>query len=169
MLAATDLQINAGVDSGTAVTTLANSTAGLPIDLGTNTAGKNGLAQGELEMKLAESPEFYWSKIERQIERGEQAEQVQSKPKFASLAALRRLLAPAAGVALVAFLTVYTFKVNDGVDDSTHPLAVVENLSEHTGAYSFRSQSEKMFVVWLYDRSDETLAEPDSADEQVDQ
>jgi len=47
---------------------------------------------------------------------------------------------------------------------------VVENLSEHTGAYSFRSQAENMFVVWVYDRSEE--ASGDSAepiDEQVDQ
>ena len=51
-------------------------------------------------------------------------------------------------------------------DDSRHHLAVVENLSEHTGAYSFRSQSEKMFVVWLYDRSEEKDAEAEPADAQ---
>ncbi|HET6883588.1 MAG TPA: hypothetical protein VFI31_25775, partial [Pirellulales bacterium] len=47
-LAATDLQINAAVSSGTARTILANSTAGQQIDVGTNTVGKIGLTQAEL-------------------------------------------------------------------------------------------------------------------------
>src|SRR5262249_51214971 len=47
-LAATDLNLAGTVNSGAAVTTLANSVAGTPIDLGTNTAGSIGLTQGEL-------------------------------------------------------------------------------------------------------------------------
>src|SRR5262249_19553235 len=47
-LAATDLQINGAVNSGMARTILTTSTAGLQIDLGTNTAGKLGLTQAEL-------------------------------------------------------------------------------------------------------------------------
>jgi len=63
------------------------------------------------------------------------------------LAAWRRLLAPLAGVALITFLTVYTFRMYEGMEDSSRHPEVVENLSEHTGAYSFRSQSQNMFVV----------------------
>jgi hypothetical protein len=79
-------------------------------------------------------------------------------------------MAPLAGAALVTFLTVYSFRLYDGADNAKRHPAIVENLSEHTGAYSFRSQSENMFVVWVYDRSAESsgdAAEPD--DEQVDQ
>jgi hypothetical protein len=47
-LEATDLQLNGTVSSGTARTTLANSTAGRQIDVGTNTAGEIGLTQAEL-------------------------------------------------------------------------------------------------------------------------
>ncbi|HTK76825.1 MAG TPA: hypothetical protein VL371_16280, partial [Gemmataceae bacterium] len=47
-LAALDMNIAGTVDSGTARTTLANSTAGRPIDLGTNAAGSIGLTQAEL-------------------------------------------------------------------------------------------------------------------------
>jgi hypothetical protein len=47
-LAGTDLQINGTVNSGTAVTTLANSVVGGTIDVGTNTAGKVGLTLSEL-------------------------------------------------------------------------------------------------------------------------
>src|SRR5438874_8769791 len=121
----------------------------------------------ELEVKVPETREFYWSKIEQGILRAEQV--VQPRPVPAFLVAWRRFLAPLAGVALVAFLTVYSFKMYEGGEDSRPHLAAVENLSEHTGAYSFRSQSEKMFVVWLYDRSEEADTESDPADEQVDQ
>jgi autotransporter-associated beta strand protein len=47
-LAGRDLNLAGTVNSGTGRTTLANSTAGLPIDLGTNTAGSIGLTQGEV-------------------------------------------------------------------------------------------------------------------------
>jgi hypothetical protein len=47
-LAGTDLQLNGMVSSGTARTILANSTVGRQIDIGTNTAGKIGLTQSEL-------------------------------------------------------------------------------------------------------------------------
>jgi hypothetical protein len=47
-LSATDLQITAPVNSGTARTILENSTIGRAIDLGTNTSGTLGLAQSEL-------------------------------------------------------------------------------------------------------------------------
>jgi len=130
------------------------------------TMAKTALAAGEPEVKLPESREFYWSKIQRQIQT---VEMPQSRPVPAFLVAWRRLLAPLAGVALILFLTVFSFQMYDAGEDSRHHLAVVENLSEHTGAYSFRSQSEKMFVVWVYDRSEETDAESDPAEDQVDQ
>ena len=41
-------------------------------------------------------------------------------------------------------------------------------IGDQTGAYSFRSQSEKMFVVWLYDRSEETDGESEPADDQIE-
>lgn len=127
---------------------------------------KTALHGGELEMQLPETPEFYWSKIEREILRPQPA---QSKPVVGFLTAWRRLLAPLAGAALVTFLTVYTFRMYDGTEDPQHHPAVVENLSEHTGAYSFRSQSEKMFVVWVYNRSEEATAEAEPADDMIEQ
>src|SRR5882724_10388827 len=126
---------------------------------------KTAMAGAEPELKVPETPEFYWSKIQREIERTD-AVQPRLAPRF--LLAWRRIMAPLAGAALVMFLTVYSFRLYDGAQSAKRHPAVVENLSEHTGAYSFRSQSENMFVVWVYDRSGETsgdTAEPD--DEQV--
>jgi hypothetical protein len=48
-----------------------------------------------------------------------------------------------------------------GADESARHLAEVENLSEHTGAYSFRSHAENMFVVWVYDQNQEAPPEPE--------
>jgi hypothetical protein len=124
---------------------------------------KTALAGNEPEAKLPESHEFYWSKIQPEIQRLEQA---QPQPVPSWLAAWRRMLAPVAGMALIAFLTVYSFRTYDALDDPRRHPAVVENLSEHTGAYSFRSQSQNMFVVWVYDRSQEAAPEPDPADDE---
>jgi len=126
---------------------------------------KTALAGNEPEAKLPESHEFYWSKIQREIQRLEQA-QPQPQPTPSWLAAWRRMLAPVAGMALIVFLTVYSFRSYDGLDDARRHPAVVENLSEHTGAYSFRSQSQNMFVVWVYDRSQEATPEPDPDDDE---
>jgi hypothetical protein len=52
-LAALDFTVAGAVSSGTGRTTLANSTAGRQFDLGTNTAGKIGLTQAELNSVTA--------------------------------------------------------------------------------------------------------------------
>jgi len=53
-------------------------------------------------------------------------------------------------------------------DASNHHLAEIENLSEHAGSLSFRSQSENMFVVWVYKKDQQPQeAEPDFSDDTV--
>src|SRR3954464_4683574 len=83
---------------------------------------KTALAGNQSELKLPETPEFFWSKIEREIQRVGQT-QPKASPRF--LVAWRRLLAPLAGVALVTFLTIYTFRMYDDIDDSRRHPAVV--------------------------------------------
>jgi hypothetical protein len=48
------------------------------------------------------------------------------------------------------------------MNGSAKHLAEIVNLSDETGSYSFRSQSENMFVVWVYDRDQEKtdISEP---------
>src|SRR2546427_201539 len=58
---------------------------------------KSAMAGGEPELTLPESREFYWSKIQREIGRAEQA-QVPFRPLPGWIAAWRRLLAPMAGM-----------------------------------------------------------------------
>ena len=118
------------------------------------------LAGNEPEVTVPESREFYWSQIEREIARAEQAP-ASAGPGF--LLAWRKHFAPLVGVALVVFLAVgvvqhYDLSLFDG---NTQLENEVENNSEFTSSFSFRSHPEKMFVVWVQDKSDETVSEVD--------
>lgn len=124
------------------------------------------LAGNEPVAKLAESREFYWSKIERAIERaGAEAPEREALPW---LIALRRLLVPVSGFALVAFLTVTSigvFNRNPGagsVDDPNRYLVQEENLSTHVDTVSYKAKSENMFVVYIVNKHD--AADDDDAD-----
>src|SRR6185503_152145 len=109
------------------------------------------LRENEPQVALAESREFYWSKIAREIERAH-PEPVQ--PLMAFWLSLRRIMVPVAGVALVLFLGIASLKINTATDPLAH-LAEVESLSEHMSSFSFRSQSHNMFVVWLHENGDQ--------------
>ena len=77
-------------------------------------------------------------------------------------------MAPISGLALIAFLSVLSLNVfhPQSVDDGANFLVEVENLSEDIGSISYRSQSENMFVVYLYKKDQE--AENDAMAEPVD-
>jgi len=134
---------------------------GLLRELQTTTAV---LRQNEPQLAVPESREFYWSKIERAIE---QTEREPVRPLVAFWFSLRRVLVPAAGLALVLFLAIASFKVNTTSDPLSH-LAEVESLSEHVSSFSFRSHSHNMFVVWLHENTEQQASadmEPEFDDE----
>ena len=116
------------------------------------------LAGNELEVKLPESREFHWSKIERGIERAG-VEAGEREPGL-WLAAFRRFLVPATGFALVAFLTVTSlgvFNRGDGSSASDDPgryIVQEENLSKEVDIVSYKSKSENMFVVYVTNRDE---------------
>jgi len=116
------------------------------------------LRDNEPQIVVPESREFYWSKIERAIE---QAQPEPIHPLFAFWFSLRRVLVPAAGLALVLFLAIASFKVNT-VNDPLNHLAEVESLSEHVSSFSFRSHSQNMFVVWLHENTEQQQASADA-------
>lgn len=132
------------------------------------------LAGDEPEVKLAESREFYWSKIERAIERAEAGTpERESLPWFA---ALRRYLAPMTGFALVAFITVASIGVfNRDQSGMSGDLQLIEeqNLSQHVDTVSYKAKSENMFVVYIVNKhetdDDDDAAEADwEFDEEMD-
>ena len=122
------------------------------------------LAGHEPELKLPETREFYWSKIQRQIEAAVLAREA-AQPRF--WLAWRRYLAPVSAVAAMAVLALFSTKFLT-MEEADRHLAEIENLSEHSSSLSFRSQSENMFVVWVYNKDQQSEeAEPDFADETV--
>jgi anti-sigma factor RsiW len=126
---------------------------------------KTALQGNELDRPLPESREFHWSKIRREIERLEGV----PAPSLASFwRAWRRLLIPL-GAAAVLVMAVAAMKYYDWtpLDMARRHLAEVENHSEHTSSFSFRSHAENLFVVWVSDNTQEEAeeeVEPDMTD-----
>jgi len=126
------------------------------------------LKGNEPAVVLPETREFYWNKIQREIERQEVAPATGARLPF--WVAWRRYFAPFAGVATVTMLVIFAMRFDGpGLGDGPNGhLAEIENLSEHSSSLSFRSQKENMFVVWVYNKdqkNDET--DLDSMDDTI--
>jgi anti-sigma factor RsiW len=108
------------------------------------------LAGNELERKLPEPPEFYWSKIRRQIERLEST-QTDGLAEPTPSRWWTRFLAPAGVLAALAvFVAVALLNPEGGgsflaLDDSHD----IETPLEETSSFSFRSEAAAMTVVWV--------------------
>jgi len=127
-----------------------------------------GFLQGnETALKVPDSPEFYWSKIRREIERLDAAEPATSTPSF--WAAFRRFMVPASGLALVMVVAILSVKyfAPTSIENQIDQMVEVENLSEEMSSMSFRSQTDNMFVVYLYSK-DQGKAEDESQFDPLD-
>jgi len=121
---------------------------------------RQALKGSEIVVQLPESREFYWSKIEREIERLEKPQRVEQKRPF--IFRLQRILVPVTGALAVAVFLGITLFGNSGT-----ALGETELATEDMGAITFRSESEGMTTVWLYDRGDSELSDepaPDSVE-----
>ena len=111
---------------------------------------KSLLAGNELERKTPESREFYWSKIQRQIERAEST-QADGLAEPATPRWWTRFLAPAGALAALAVFVAVALRNPEsggsflGLDDSHE----IETPLEETSSFSFRSEAAAMTVVWV--------------------
>jgi anti-sigma factor RsiW len=119
---------------------------------------RQALKNFEPELKLPESREFYWSKIEREIER---LQLVEAPVEAVSLfKRLRRIFIPVGAMAalvLAGVLAVHQFS------GGAHPIAVNAILAD-AGAFTYRDQAEGMTVVWLSYPAENKLANAASGD-----
>jgi len=101
---------------------------------------RQALVGSEIGITLPESREFFWSKVEREILRQENAQpQVRSTP---FLARWRRLLIPAgalSALALAAFITL----------SGGSPVSTVETAIADPGAFTYHDFSTGTTLVWF--------------------
>jgi anti-sigma factor RsiW len=103
------------------------------------------LKENEPEWRLPESREFFWGKIEREISRLESPQTRSTLPWW--LAFVRRHIASISGVGVAAALALTAALQMQWV--SPNLLEEIENPLGDTSSFSFRSESQKMTVVWI--------------------
>ncbi len=112
---------------------------------------KQALSGNELEVKLPEGRDFYWSKIAREIASQERTEApVPSAPWWRWTF---KYFAPVAGLAAVCLLLIVPGKKEDAGEANS--AAVIENLSPDMVTSTFHSQSDGLKVIWLSEKTDE--------------
>jgi len=118
---------------------------------------RDTLAGFEAEVRLPESREFFWSKVQRDIQRLEAP-----APKASSvplLTLLRRFLVPASAVAAV---LIAGLMLNRPADLSGHTTAAeIETALADSGAFIYRDYSAGTTLVWLSYPADNEVAEND--------
>ncbi|HMJ88161.1 MAG TPA: hypothetical protein VK530_00010 [Candidatus Acidoferrum sp.] len=120
------------------------------------------LKGNEIEWRLPESREFFWSKIERDIQRCESAPAVSSTPWWIAFA--RRHLAAVSGFGVAtALLLVAAFQMN--IVPSNDLFEEIENPLGESSAFSFRSESQGMTMVWISNPSSSADEEIETADD----
>ncbi len=102
------------------------------------------LTANEPEFRLPESREFYWSKIEREIERLEVAPARTATPAW--LLFLRRNLRAVSGTAVAAALVMFAAVQMNLTGDLFEE---IDNPLDDTSSFSFRSESQQMTLVWI--------------------
>jgi anti-sigma factor RsiW len=129
-------------------------------------AVKSALAGNEMAVPVPETREFYWSKIERQIQRETRRPRPVQSPRQS---AWRRWLSPLAGFAGLACMLLLAVKpfAPPAFDE-------ISSTGEGMEAVTFHDQSAGMTVVWLADTEQAQPAElpaartPDAGDPDVE-
>lgn len=121
---------------------------------------RNALRGNEVEHRLPEAREFYWSKIERAILAAERAED-RTAPSF-RLGWLLRYWPQLSGATVAALLLIagavhFNWLAGSGWDE-------IESGLDDAGTFTFRSEENRMTLVWV---SATPEAEPEADGETV--
>lgn len=107
---------------------------------------RNLVVANELPVALPESREFFWSKIEREIVRRSASAPARSRSQW-----WMRILAPAAGVAMLAAIVFVALRP-ESAPGQLSVLHEIESPLEEASTISFYSPSAGMTVVWVQTR-----------------
>lgn len=105
------------------------------------------LAGSEPPLRVPETREFYWSKIQREITSIEAATTRERAPVRTSW--WMRLALPFAGVAILIFLVTFAVKPFSRSGSLAGYFHEIETPLEEANAISFHSQAAGMTVVWI--------------------
>lgn len=118
---------------------------------------RQALAAFDEDLELPESREFYWSKIEREINQFPQ-EDVEA-PRSSLVSLLFRWLVPAACVAGVAAASLLFFQhTRNGGDEMAWQAA-----NDDVSAFTYHDYEEGTTLLWLSYPSDNVVANPGEA------
>lgn len=110
----------------------------------------------EAVIKLPESREFYWSKIQREISRD--AKPAPVVPKFSLFAWLHRALVPAGATAAVLIAVMLSLPHASGAGD-------VSSTSSDTATFTYHNYATGTTLVWLdYGAAENDFSDADSDD-----
>jgi len=115
------------------------------------------LAGFEADVRLPESREFFWSKIEREIQRLEKPAPQPARESY--LARIPRILVPVSAVAAV--LTVGLLLNQLAGPPRGAAATEIETALSDSGAFTYRDFSAGVTLVWLGYPADNEAAEPD--------
>lgn len=118
---------------------------------------KAALRGNEPEMKLPESREFYWGKIQREIERAEKPAQSNPGVSWWKPAYIRF----ATGFAALCAVLMISFIAFDK-GKSTKLVPEVEGNGGEMGVITYHSDAERMTVVYLFDREQDKVVDSDT-------
>lgn len=108
---------------------------------------REALTGYEAEIKLPESREFYWSKIERGIHRLEPAETPREETSW--WAGWRRLFVPAGALAALVILVVLAVPALHGPRATASISAETEFALADSGAFTYHDYANGTTLVWL--------------------
>jgi anti-sigma factor RsiW len=117
---------------------------------------RKAIKASEANVRLPESREFFWSKIEREIQRLEPVPQ--TAERVSPFAFLRRLLAPSAAFAV--FLIAGLVAVRQMNFGSSGNILETETALADSSAFTYRDYSAGVTLVWLPYPAEKDLAQP---------
>ncbi len=115
------------------------------------------LAGHEAEVRLPETREFFWSKVQRELQRQEAPARDESVAP--ALPWLRRWLLPASGLAAALLVGLVALR-------GTSPTApaAMEVTRADSGVFTYDDYSAGATLVWLSYPAENDIAEPDNSD-----
>jgi anti-sigma factor RsiW len=106
---------------------------------------RQALSEYETNIKLPEPREFYWSKIERDIRKLEEREEL--RPVSPPFGRFLRFLAPASAFAVVLVVGLFAARNSGLMGNPSRP--ELETAMADPGAFTYHDEQEGTTLVWL--------------------